>query len=166
MMQHRGITLLLSVFIMGIALTVAVGIFNIFLGELLLAGESSKSIAAFFAADAGNECALYWDRKVNSFTTSNGPGSNSINCGGSAFNVGGWDSCTPTACTRADEGKDGSSTFVVSLSNGSCAEVTVEKTHNVSNQLLTSITSLGRNDCLPGAPRVVERGLEVRFIRP
>ena len=166
MMQTRGITLLLSVFVMGIALTVAVGIFNIFLGELSIGIEMSKSTVAFVAADSGGECALYWDRQANSFATSTGSGSNNITCGGSIFNVGGWESCEPSDCVSANDGKNGSSMFTFNFSNSSCAEVTVDKTYDATNRLTTTITSLGKNNCLAGAPRVVERGVELKFSRP
>lgn len=139
-MKKRGVTLLLAIFISTLALTLGLGIFTIIFGELSISIIYKESLEAFYAADSGMECALFWDIKQQSFSTST---SNSISCAGSTFSVGG----------------SSLSVFNLNLPNNSCAHVRVQKTG-----LETIITSLGENiACGLTGPRTVQRGLEVKY---
>ncbi len=44
-------------------LTIGLSIFRIALKELAISTATRQSIHAFYAADSGRECALYWDNK-------------------------------------------------------------------------------------------------------
>ncbi len=59
--ENRGFTLLLSVLVAGIVLAIGISILNITLKEFILSGIARESAKAFYAADAGMECARYWD---------------------------------------------------------------------------------------------------------
>jgi hypothetical protein len=59
---NSGYTLLLSVIISGVVLTIGFGIANILEKEILLSQIARKSQVAFYAADTGAECALFWDK--------------------------------------------------------------------------------------------------------
>src|SRR3989344_4229619 len=59
--MRRGFTLLFAMIISSIVLSIGLGIFNIALKELVLSSAARESQFAFFAADTGTECALYWD---------------------------------------------------------------------------------------------------------
>ncbi|MDP3794959.1 MAG: hypothetical protein Q8R13_03460 [bacterium] len=61
-MMNKGTTLLLSVLVLSIILTIALGVTTIFIGELRLSGGVSQSVTAFYAADTGIECFLYQER--------------------------------------------------------------------------------------------------------
>jgi hypothetical protein len=57
----KGFVLAFSLLISSIVLALAFGIFNILLKQIVLTSSAKDSQIAFYAADAGAECALYWD---------------------------------------------------------------------------------------------------------
>ena len=61
MKTNTGFTLLYAVLISSIALTIGLGAFGLTYGELVLAGNARDAMIAIYAADAGIECATYWD---------------------------------------------------------------------------------------------------------
>lgn len=58
---RKGFVLAFSLLISSIVLALAFGIFNILLKQIVLTASAKDSQIAFYAADAGAECALYWD---------------------------------------------------------------------------------------------------------
>lgn len=169
MKNARGITLLLSVLIISIVLAVSLGVSNIITTEIFLSNTGRQSQIAFYAADAGIECAAYWDTlhaglSRSAFATST-PSANTISCGGQNFSVGGWASCIPTPCTSAGEKKSGFSSFTLNFSNGSCAKVSVTKRNDFSDPfsptIETFIHSDGQNTCA-NTPRTFQRSIETR----
>jgi len=68
--SSRGFVLPFAVLLSGILLSIGLAIFSITLKELVLSAAGRESQFAFFAADAGAECALYWDLKHPGFDTS------------------------------------------------------------------------------------------------
>ena len=56
----RGFTLLIAVLATSIILSISLGIFDIITKEMKLASLGRESQIAFYAADAGEECAFYW----------------------------------------------------------------------------------------------------------
>ncbi len=66
--QSRGFTLLLASLIASLLLSVGLSMFTIAQKEIILSSLGRDSQYAFYAADAGAECALYWDFK-NAFAT-------------------------------------------------------------------------------------------------
>lgn len=134
----RGFTLLFAVLFVSATLALSLGLSNLIIGQIQLSGTGRDSQFAFYAADSGAECASYWDRIGNKFSTSS---ASSIVCAGQSRTVGG----APT------------SSFNLDFTNGSCVSVSVNK----SNPAETVITSIGHSPC--GGGRKVERGLEVRY---
>jgi len=59
----RGFTLFYAVLVSSLLLALGLAIFNITYKELILSAGARESAVAFYAADAGLECALFWDRK-------------------------------------------------------------------------------------------------------
>lgn len=57
----KGFVLAFSLLISSIVLVLAFGIFSILLKQIVLTSSAKDSQIAFYAADAGMECALYWD---------------------------------------------------------------------------------------------------------
>ncbi|MBI2023792.1 hypothetical protein HYT00_00100 [Candidatus Giovannonibacteria bacterium] len=138
MIQNRGFTLLLSLLIVSIILAVSLGVSDIISGEIFLANTGRQSQAAFYAADAGVECAIYWDTvhdgySQSLFATSTASSNTENNACASKniSNVGGWQSCSP-ACTGPDDKKEGVSSFTITFDNGSCANISVTKRENYS----------------------------------
>lgn len=70
--KEKGFVLAFSLLISSIVLALAFGIFNILLKQIVLTSSARDSQIAFYAADAGAECALYWDTHT-SRTITNSP---------------------------------------------------------------------------------------------
>jgi len=138
MFSGRGFAILFTLLIVSITLSISLGVYNLLIGEIILSGTGRDSQLAFYAADAGVECALYWDIQQSAFSTST---PNNITCVGQTKTVGGGLS----------------STFSLALENGSCVSITVEK-----SQTLTTVTAQGQNTC-ESNPRTVQRGLRVTY---
>jgi hypothetical protein len=77
---NKGVTLFIAVVIMSILLFISFAVVNIAIKSTTFATFGRDSQLAFYAADAGLDCAIYWDSKYepSRFTI---PGS-SIDCGG------------------------------------------------------------------------------------
>ncbi len=145
---------MLAVLIASIALSVGVGIFSLLFGEIQVSGTARDSVVAFYASDAGMECALYWELKdpLNSpFAISDTQ--KPINCANNAPTLVG--------------GPDGSSDFYLKFSGNpkSCTHVMVTKSYDADHILNTRVVSLGENrdqcDITPTSARVVQQGFEL-----
>src|SRR3989344_4168548 len=68
--DSRGFTLLLAALVSSITLAIGVSIFEITQKQVILSSLSRDSQYAFYTADTGAECALYWDVKHGYFATS------------------------------------------------------------------------------------------------
>jgi len=161
-MKNKGMTLFIAVVVMGILLFISFAVVNITLKNTLFASSGRDSQFAFYAADAGLECALYWDAKFDSFATSTS--GSPINC---ASNIMSNNSAISGTSTLTKIGGGGSanpiSVFGVTMNMGSnsvshCAIVTVIKNPNGT----TYIKSRGYNTCASN-PRRIERGVEVTY---
>lgn len=65
MKKNKGFVLAFSLLISSIVLALALGIFNILLKQIVLTSTAAESQIAFYAADAGAECGLYWDTNTS-----------------------------------------------------------------------------------------------------
>jgi Tfp pilus assembly protein PilX len=169
--NEKGITLFIAVVIMAILLFISFAVLNISLKANLFASSGRDSQYAFYAADAGLECALYWDSKHPTYgsafaTTTDG---SPINCGGTlstpnSISTGNTISGTTTTTHIGNMGWGVASVFGFVLNKGvnqasSCAIVTVIKNTDDT----TSIQSRGYNTCDTTNPRRVERGIYVTY---
>jgi Tfp pilus assembly protein PilX len=68
--HDRGFTLLLAALVSSIVLSLGAAIYSLAVKELQLSSLGRDSQYAFFAADTGAECALYWDVRYDYFATS------------------------------------------------------------------------------------------------
>lgn len=149
--MNHGIALLFTLLIIGVAISLSVGVFNIILGELKIGEGARESMRAFFAADSGVECILYWDLKESAFVFDK---EKAITCVGSS-----------PSFTRSSQTVDGKAATVYqspasfTLANGACVSLTVIKFSDGSSR----IAALGENTCNPAATRVVQRGVEVNY---
>lgn len=144
--KNRGFTLFVAVVTAGVLLLVATGVANLAVRQTLISSSGKESQYAFYAADTGIECALYWDVNdpsgVSAFSTSS---ISQIQCGGSTFDVGG-----------TEESIFGPITF---SSDPYCAYVTVIKDDDGS----TTIESRGYNTCDTSNRRRVERAIRAKY---
>ena len=156
---NSGYALLLSVIVSSIILAIGLGLLSILEKKIILASTTRDSQKAFYAADSGSECALYWDRKHQGFgstvfatsTFSRPPGSG-VSCNSEDI-AGSWVISDVTATAAK-------TSFDLSFTNGSCSRVLVEKA-NEGRQ--TIISSRGFSVCDLSSPRVVERAIRVFY---
>lgn len=149
--MNHGIALLFTLLIIGVAVSLSIGVFNIILGELEIGEGARESQRAFYAADSGVECILYWDLKEQAFVFDK---EKAITCVGS--------SPTFTRSSQTIGSKAATvyqSTAAFTLANGACTSLTVIKFSDGASR----IEALGENTCNPAATRVVQRGVEVNY---
>ncbi len=63
--MKKGFLLVISIMIAAVVLTVGLGAAGITYKEIIISSFSKESQKAFYAADSGIECALYWDLRWN-----------------------------------------------------------------------------------------------------
>ncbi len=61
--KNKGFTLFVSLLVSSLILSISLSLSNIILKQLVFTYTGKESQIAFYAADSGAECALYWDRK-------------------------------------------------------------------------------------------------------
>lgn len=83
--MQKGIALYLMVVITGIGLAIALGVSDIVFLESRVSRGLLPSFRAFFAADAGAECASYWHVSQDVFNPASPPGT--VKCNGSDVTV-------------------------------------------------------------------------------
>lgn len=146
--KNRGFVILFAVTLAALLLSIALGVANIALKEIKFGTSARDTNDAFFAADSGIECALFYDNGVTS--SFGGSGGSSIQCSGSSIAI---------------SGSSPSWNFVVlglGSSGQSCANVSIDKSSG------TTIFSKGYNigdgpACSPTNPNRVERELKTTY---
>jgi hypothetical protein len=111
--NEKGFTILLAALVTSLVLTLGIAIFSVAQKQVVLSSLGRSSQYAFYAADTGAECALYWDVRYDYFSTT-----------------------TPTVTPACDgtpltfSGSAGALPYTISYQfqpNGYCAQVTVTK---------------------------------------
>lgn len=189
--HNAGFTLFVALIVSSIMLAVGLSLGSIILKQLLLSSTGKDSQTAFYAADSGAECALYWNHQSNPtgtldtlddgpFATTTLPGSISyLSCGRSPVVVIHAQSNPPNFSKTIDPGSDSATTtFSVdftdtdsgsidgALNIKACAKITV-----VKQGFSTTIDSRGYNaaydpqkgTCDTSSLRTVERGIRLTF---
>jgi len=150
--KDRGFTVFIAIIVMSTLILVAGGVVSLAVKQSLISVTGRESQYAFYAADTGLECALYWDVQnvsgSSAFATSTG---SQIHCNRDANNQGNvWT-------------VGGSVTSVINRINFAphpyCAIVTVTK----GNGGITTIESRGYNTCDSSNPRRVERAVRATY---
>lgn len=146
MKNQQGFTLLIAIVITATLLLVSTGIVTVAVKEAFLSASARESQHAFYAADTGIECAIFWDvRNETGVSAFDAGGTSNITCNGETFTVGGANVST-------------FSFDFESTGNPYCAQVTVTKDNG-----LTIIESRGYNTCDPTNTRRVERAVRVGY---
>jgi hypothetical protein len=154
----RGFTLLLAVLISSILIALGAALYDIVSKEILLSSAGRESQFAFYAADTGIECALYWDSKGMFSSTSPPTSGNPIMCGGMTVNDFAY---TPDT---SSDGYTYSATFSFQydgVQTNPCTTVQVVRTFQPSLQ--TTINSYGHNTCILSSPTRLERAIRVTY---
>jgi Tfp pilus assembly protein PilX len=179
--HKRGFVLLFAVLISSILLSIGLGMFSIAYKELLLSTTDRESQVAFYAADTGMECVLYWDlvhpatstpysvfgaTYASSTELAVDSSVSTAECAGVIINEpvgsgGTWESTY--------DGSEIVTTFEIPdiTTDGMCAYISVTKRHNsAESRRETEISSRGFNTCEPNAPRRAERELFITYTIP
>src|SRR3989344_3829258 len=143
-----GYSLFLAIIILSALLIIAYSVVNISVKETQFATSGRESQFAYFAADAGIECALYWDAQTDAFATSSSHSTTLISCGGVSVTTGSAISGTTTTARIGGGGNGSVSILGFPLNYGdaasnSCVIVSVIKNSNMT----THINSYGYNTC-------------------
>ncbi|MBU1557667.1 pilus assembly PilX N-terminal domain-containing protein [Patescibacteria group bacterium] len=161
--RNKGFVLLIAVLLASVFTLIGASIFTISVKELMLSSGGKESQYAFYAADSGLECALYWDLRHNPFATSTSSVEPSnIYCSDQdVTSLPEWD-WNPISSTK------GETSFSFDLypddsSRDDCAVIYVVK-ENVSPGIYTTqIESRGYNTCDVNNPRRVERAIRANY---
>ena len=156
--NQKGFALLFAVLMSSLLLTVGLSIFSIALKELSISTSGRQSQYAFYAADSGRECALYWDKKAGGVPTlDGGEGVSGMLCNGQVFIA------PENRETYIDFGSISNESGKISLSDNSVADFTspwfnvaITKcwknvgsvscdTTQATNRILTTIQSFGHD---------------------
>lgn len=161
--QHqKGFALLFTILVITLALNIAVGISTISYKQTILSTLARDSQVAFYQADAGVECGLYYDLTKNAFPKGVVIGSDNIprdsngNAVPVAINCG--DSVLDMDFTDTKNDYLVFSSRNIATSSQACFEVIFDKTDTATS----FVRSNGYNQCAFG-PRQVERTLEVQY---
>lgn len=152
--SQKGFTLLLAAVVASIVLSLGSSIFLIAQKQVTLSALGRDSQFAFYAADAGAECALYWDLRYGIFSTTTSSATPA--CDGHPLALTGTQGTPPYSIEFQLD-------FYTDASLGYCVDVKVTK--NASNPY-TVIHSDGYSvPCavVSTSNRALQRSVELRY---
>ncbi|PCH92027.1 hypothetical protein COB80_00760 [Candidatus Kaiserbacteria bacterium] len=160
--SQRGFTLMLASLVASLLTALGLAMFTIAQKEIILSSLGRDSQVAFYAADTGAECALYWAFRHNAFsTTTVFAGDTTPSCADQPLQ----DFPTPYETGNPDGvpglGGGDISTFWFEP-NGRCVYVMITKQGTYPH---TIVESLGYNTPCdqPNHPRRLERAVRTTF---
>lgn len=146
-----GFALFYAVVVVAVISSLGAVLSSLIVREADLSATARQSSRAFYSADAGIECAQYWDLQKGRFPRNNNPVSD-INCAGE------------TGISVNSSDNDGDSTYVYDFSidnNNICAgTVRVTKLEG-GGRIITRIESIGSDEC--GSGTRVQRALRTTY---
>jgi Tfp pilus assembly protein PilX len=132
--KEAGVTLFIAMVITATLLLISAGVVAIAVKEANISNVAKNSQVAFYAADSGVECALYWMAKNPQ------PSGTTVSCGGSSTVYNGLP-------------------FTFNVTTPYCTTITVTSLGGGKTQ----IESRGHNTCTVGGTNRVERALRVTY---
>jgi hypothetical protein len=145
--QQDGITLLITLLVMGVLLAVSTSILNITLKQYQLSGFAYASEMAFQAAGAGMECALYSDFVTVDFNV--GAGRGAMQC---FYNPPVSDSGPDDGDGNVDSGEEQRFEFTFGTPSV-CSIVSVYKFYDVSSSINVIVNGINlRTEGSPPTP--------------
>ena len=159
--SSRGFTILLAALVASVVLALSSSIFIVAQKQLILSSISRDSQYAFYAADTGAECALYWDNRHDAF----GPDDPETppQCDGKVLDAKVIPNYGTGNRTRAPYAMSFKIDFFTYTSLPRCVEVTIFKS---TIHPLTTIRSDGYStscDDLASDRRSLQRSVELTF---
>ena len=148
----KGFTLFVAIIVTGTLLLISTGVVNLALRQSLISFAGKESQYAFYAADTGMECALFWDIQnstgVSAFATTTG---SIVYCNRDVSN--------PNNQWVVGGSSQSVIQYITFLPDPYCAKVVVTKNANDT----TIIESYGYNTCDTLNPRRVERAVRADY---
>jgi len=124
--REEGFTLLMAILVSSLVLTLGIAIVSVVRKSVMLSSIGRESQFAFYAADSGAECAMYWDLRHQLFSTSSPPAS--VDCNAQTVPV---DATIPGSFST----QPSIFTFAYELS-GRCVRLRVEKRHSFPHTVI------------------------------
>jgi hypothetical protein len=154
---QKGYAILFAVVVIGIILSISVGLSNSAYKQLILSSVAQDSQIAFYESDTATECALYADIVANVFTLGAPFYSCSVDKNGVArtLNIQGVFSYQYQTYTATPSSAWGTS-------SDECFEIIVAKNQAVVPSV-TDISSKGYSTCNKTSPRAVEREIHATY---
>ncbi len=164
--KQKGFTLLVAIVTTTLLFIVSFAIVDLALKLLVLAYSSQESQYAFYNAETGVECAIYWDLKnttgISAFDVDT---PSTISCNNQTIQTGDSLPTPPGGSALVGGGGAGNpqSVFVINnLQPKGCVVVFVTK-YVAPSAYETKIDSYGYNSCSSGAIRRFERGVTITY---
>ena len=168
--RRNGFSLIFALLIMSVVASIGISVFEMSFVELMLTESVKESQSAFYAADTGMECVMYWDNlnlkpeTAPMFSTST---TKNIKCNNQDITVGdnGW----------INDQDQFELLFFDDINNNGVQDPPDEKTTSCADITLTikpdgskKTESLGRSrygeaSCATSYPGRAERGIEANF---
>lgn len=170
MKKDRGFTLLIAIIVTSMLLIVSFAISNMAFKQIVMASAQLESQYAFYNADSGLDCAIYWDLKHQG-TTNPSPFDIDYPTGAIAC----WATNLSVITTGSQNIDLSAGNIVQSLIGGGgsgnrTSIFKVDYTHGcaivrVTKQVdgYTNIESRGYNTCDVNSPRRYERGISILY---
>lgn len=165
--QRQGFTILFAVIVSALVLSIGLSIANITLKQIRISSLGRESQVAFYAADSGSECVLYYDLIEEAFATSSNSNISllppTISCFNQdatvIFNPSDPNQANAFSATSTIEIRDNTS------ATGLCATVQIGKHDTDADGFSdkTLILSRGYNVCNGDSTRLLERGIRIRY---
>jgi Tfp pilus assembly protein PilX len=160
--KNKGFTVLFAVIVSALVLAIGISIANITLKQIRISSLGRESQIAFYGADSGAECVMYYDLVGDIFATSSNsnPTDTTINCFGETVEV---------LFEPSDAFSDRATSTIVINNSGAeanlCATVEIGKydTNGDTYTDKTIILSRGYNVCTGDSTRLLERGIRIRY---
>ena len=165
--KNEGFVLLYAVLVASVISITGVLLSDIIFKQLVLSSIGKESQSAYYAATAGDECALYWDTqlafgRLKGPCPANGAGKqceyinttqNPIQCNGQNIDVTHIGNLSNDGLPKTFEFK------ILGLQNNSCAVVTVTKDPGKKKSTLFQSRGYNRGgaDCNEASPRRIEK---------
>lgn len=163
---NSGVALLFSILITGVLFVIALGTTEIAVNQSNFNTSTRKSNEAFFAADTGSECALFFDKDPLNFPLLGPSKLTEISCGGNA---------SFPLIAETDGSTYNDFKFVIPNIDGtnSCAKILIQKRDGgidpitlkptVNTRIISKGYDYGDNKCFSSSPSLTERQLELNY---
>lgn len=155
---EAGFAMLFTVLVISVILAIALGISDITFKQTILSNLAKNSQLAFYQADSGVECGMYYDTTVGQFppSTEENPDGTTVDkvpqqltCGSNTLSLVPAQSHTNYFVYQEDIS-----------GNSPCYNITFDKTYTATEK--NRVSSRGFSTCL-STPQQVERGLNLSY---